>query len=60
MYEGQKKYAVKGLRKIRVSPTEILGGKYVMDSAFITGDPLFKNYAKALWKKHEMNVDEPL
>ena len=60
MYEGQKKYAMKGLQKIRVSPTEILGGKYVMDSAFITGDPLFKNYAKALWKKHEMNVDEPL
>jgi hypothetical protein len=60
MFEGEKKYAMKGLRKIRISPTEILGGKYVMDAAFLAGNPLFKNYAKALWKKYEMNIDDPL
>jgi len=60
MYEAEKKYAMKGLRKIRISSTEILGGKYVMDAAFLAGDPLFRNYAKALWKKHEMNIDDPL
>ena len=60
MYEGQKKHAMKGERLIRVSPTEILGGKYVFDAAFLKAEPVFRDYAKKLWKKHELNVDEPL
>jgi hypothetical protein len=60
MYEGQKKFAMKGERKIKVSPTEVLGGKYIFDAAFLKADAVFRDYAKKLWKKHELNVDEPL
>ncbi|MEO6721367.1 MAG: hypothetical protein ABIN67_13445 [Ferruginibacter sp.] len=60
MYEGDKKYRMTGLRKIQLSPSEVLGGKYKFDDSFLNGNAIFKNYAKELWKKNEANQDDPL
>lgn len=50
MYEDGKKYAVRGEAKA-VLPTETIGGKYVMDNAFLT-NKVFKDYAVQLWQKN--------
>ena len=60
MYEGIQKYTVKGLRKIQLSRTETLGGTYTFDANFKKGNAVFRDYAKMLWKKNEVNEDEPL
>lgn len=51
MYESGKKYAMRGEAKV-VFPTETIGGKYVMDEAFISGPKAFKDYATQLWRKN--------
>ena len=60
MYEADKKYRMTGLRRIRLSPSEVLGGKYKFDATFLKGDAVFRNYAQKLWKENEANQDEPL
>ena len=60
MYEGVNKYAMRGARKIPVSPTEVLGGKYSFDKAFLNAADTFRNYAKKLWKKYEPEAMEAL
>ena len=54
MHEGTKKYAMKGTRKMKVSSTEIFGGEYTFDNAFLKGNIAFRTYAQQLWKKHEL------
>jgi hypothetical protein len=55
MYEGQKKYAMRGKTKVNLSETETLGGEYKFDNAFINGQSIYRNFAKNIWSK---NVNE--
>ncbi|MEB0263062.1 MULTISPECIES: M949_RS01915 family surface polysaccharide biosynthesis protein [unclassified Mucilaginibacter] len=52
MHEGNKKYAMRGENKVKVSEKDYIGGKYTFDSAFITAPTAFKLYAKNLWNKN--------
>lgn len=52
MYQGDKKYAMRGQSRIRISATEYEGGSYQFDYNFRTAPPEFKAYAQALWNKH--------
>jgi len=54
MYEAEKKYAVRGTHKVKVSEKEFIGGEYRFDDAFATGSEIFKQYAVELWKKNLM------
>lgn len=54
MYEGDKKHAMRGENKVRLSPTETYGGKYTFDEAFKKATPAFRKYAEELWKKNLM------
>ena len=54
MYEGEKKYAVRGRNKIKVSETDYEGGEYSFDEAFKKSPESFQKYAKQLWEKNKM------
>lgn len=51
MYEGDKKYAMRGEDRVQATDTEKIGGGYKFDHAFTTGSTTFKTHALALWKK---------
>lgn len=55
MYEGKKKYAMRGQTKINLTETEKLGGEFKFDNAFLNGQSIFRNFAKNIWSK---NVNE--
>lgn len=52
MYEAEEKYALRGTRKVWVSPNEAVGGECTFDDAFRNGPEKFRNYALQLWEKH--------
>lgn len=52
MHESDKKYAVRGENKVRLSEKEYVGGEYTFDEAFKKGPELFRQYAITLWKKN--------
>lgn len=52
MYQGQKKYAMRGRSRIKLSETEVEGGEYHFDNFFLNGSEKFRNYAKQLWKNN--------
>jgi hypothetical protein len=52
MHEGDKKYAVRGESRNKVTDTQYEGGKYVFDEAFKTAPESFRQYAQSLWKKN--------
>jgi hypothetical protein len=52
MYEGNKKYAVRGTSKVKISDKEYEGGVYTFDEAFKKGPKSFRSYALQLWKKN--------
>lgn len=52
MHEGDKKYAVRGTSKVKISATQYEGGKYTFDNIFKMGPEVFRQYATALWKKN--------
>jgi len=52
MHEGNKKYAIRGENKVRLSEKEYVGGEYTFDEAFKKGPELFRQYAIGLWKKN--------
>ena len=54
MYEGGKKYAVRGINKVQVSEKEYMGGEYSFDEAFKKAPKEFRQYAKTLWEKNVM------
>lgn len=54
MYEGEKKYAVRGRNKTRISETDFEGGEYHFDEAFKKSSEVFQQYAKQLWEKNKM------
>jgi hypothetical protein len=56
MYEGDKKYAVRGTNKVKVSAKEFMGGEFAFDEAFKNAPELFRQYATQLWKKNIMET----
>ena len=52
MYEDNRKFAVRGSTKVKVSETEYIGGEFVFDSAFKKAPTVFRQYAADLWKQH--------
>ncbi len=54
MYEGEKKYAIRGSTKIKFSETDFEGGEYKLDEAFKKAPEAFQKYAKQLWEKNKM------
>ncbi len=51
MNEGKKKSVMSGVRRIQISKTEVIGGEYKFDASFKSGNTLFRQYAKKLWKQ---------
>ncbi|QEC61443.1 hypothetical protein FRZ54_02205 [Mucilaginibacter ginsenosidivorans] len=58
MHEGNKKYAVRGTSKIKISDKDYSGGEYTMDEALKTGPPVFKQYALLLWEKNLLETGD--
>ncbi len=50
MYEGRKKYAVRGENTVQVSENDFMGGQYTLDENFKNGKPVFRQFAIDLWK----------
>ncbi|MEO6723417.1 MAG: hypothetical protein ABIN67_23825 [Ferruginibacter sp.] len=56
MYEDNKKHAVRGTNKVKVSEKDYIGGEYSFDEAFKKVPVNIKEYAKQLWKKNIMET----
>lgn len=54
MYEGNRKYAMRGENKVQVGADEYIGGEYKMDKSFESAPSQFRNYAIQLWKKERL------
>jgi hypothetical protein len=52
MHEGDKKFAMRGTNRVKVSDTAYEGGNYAFDISFLNAPDLFRRYAKELWKKN--------
>ncbi len=57
MHEGDKKYAVRGTSKTKVSDKDYDGGEYTLDDAFKAAPTAFKQYALQLWRKNILEKD---
>jgi hypothetical protein len=55
MYEGSKKYAVRGENRVQVSEKDFMGGQYTLDENFKNGNPLFRQFAINLWEKNKLH-----
>jgi len=53
MYEGTKKFAMRGEGRVQVSEKEYDGGSYTMDKNFEAAPAVFKKYAQQLWKQYK-------
>lgn len=49
MYEGSKKYAIRGENKVFLGSDNYLGGEYMIDESFELGPKVFLNFAKKMW-----------
>jgi len=56
MYEGSKKYAVRGATKVPVNDKEYIGGEMTFDESFKSASTSFKEYASKLWDKYELET----
>jgi hypothetical protein len=52
MHEGDKKFAMRGTNRVKVSDKEYAGGNYAFDTSFLNGPGLFRQYAEDLWKNN--------
>lgn len=53
MYEGIKKYAIRGLNRVKMSENEFIGGQYNLDNNFKNGNALFRKFGIELWETHK-------
>jgi hypothetical protein len=53
MYQDNKKFAVRGTTRVKVSATEYMGGEYSFDETFKNAPKEFRQYAEKLWKQHK-------
>ena len=58
MYQGQQKFVMKGLNKVKVTANEFFGGDYTFDKAFTDGPSVFRDFAKKLWDDNIMQTWE--
>ncbi|MFN9998374.1 MAG: M949_RS01915 family surface polysaccharide biosynthesis protein [bacterium] len=56
MYQGQRKYAVRGQNKVRLSDKEVYGGGYKFDKAFANGPNEFLELAKKMCNKNMKEI----
>jgi hypothetical protein len=54
MYEGNKKYALRGESRVQVSATDFVGGNFTLDDNFKTGNTLFRQYAEKMWTQNKI------
>lgn len=54
MYEGIKKYALRGESRVKASAIDFIGGNYSLDDNFKNGQLVFRQYAEKLWTKNKM------
>lgn len=54
MYEGEKKYAVRGETRSWVGGDEYSGGECTLDQAFIGGPAELRKFAVQLWEEYKM------
>ena len=52
MYEGQQKYAIRGVSKVAIGTKEFTGGEYKCSQSFVEGPKVFLDYALCLWNKN--------
>lgn len=52
MYEGNKKYALRGETYVNVDNLQV-GGKYTTDQAFGSAPDVFRRFADQLWQKNK-------
>lgn len=53
MYQDNKKFAVRGTTRVKVSATDFMGGEYFFDEAFKNTPAEFRQYAEKLWKQNK-------
>lgn len=58
MYESDKKHAMRGRSKIKLTPNQYEGGEYRYDDAFANAPDVFMKYATQLWKQHVLETWE--
>ena len=56
MHQDNKKFAVRGTTKVKVSATDFMGGEYSFDAAFNNAPVEFRQYAERLWKEHKIET----
>lgn len=54
MYQGQRKFAMRGRNKVPLTNKEYYGGEYKFDKAFNEGPKEFRDFALKLWNKNIM------
>lgn len=54
MYEANKKYALRGESKVKISATEFMGGNFTLDNNFKNGNIAFRLYAEKLWTQNKI------
>lgn len=57
MYEGRQKFAIRGEEKVMHGIDDdgnkmYMGGEYTADTAFLSGPPVFLEFAERLWKEN--------
>ena len=56
MHEGNKKFAMRGTNKVKVSDNKYDGGQYTFDETFKSGSELLRRFAGQLWKTNLMET----
>ena len=57
LYEGDKKYVMRGKNKVKISDREFTGGEYAFDKTFYKAPKEFKEFAKELWNKNMLSAN---
>jgi hypothetical protein len=52
MYEGPRKYAVRGTSRIAIGNGQYDGGTYTLDAAWLDAPAAFRQHAVQLWRQH--------
>ncbi len=52
MYQDNRKFAVRGTTRTKVSGTDYMGGEFTFDEAFKNAPVEFRQYAVKLWKQN--------
>jgi len=52
LYEGARKYAVRGTSRIAIGNGRYDGGTYTLDAAWATAPAAFRQHAAQLWQQH--------